>query len=347
MAAEPIDPRRLERLVQSFDDLRILVVGDVILDEYLLGNAERVSPEAPVPVVHIEDETVVLGGAGNVARNLVALGAECRFVTVVGDDEDGRCVVDLLKELGVDASGVVRVAGRPTTRKTRVVARAQQVLRVDRETRVQIPANASREVLERLVPLGRGADAALLQDYGKGLFAPPIARRVVAALRDQGLYIALDPKGELGAFKGVSLVKPNLREAESMTGLRVDGESDLARLGKALRRKLPDSDLVITRGARGVTIFAGDAPPDHVPTPPQAVFDVQGAGDTAMATLVLALRAGGTLRESAVLANAAAGVVLEKVGTATASREELQDRIGATIGALAGADHATTSSGGS
>ena len=320
-----VDPERLEALLASFSRVRLLVVGDVVLDEYLWGDVERVSPEAPVPVVHVSRESTVLGGAGNVARNVVALGGDCIFCAAVGDDRAGELEVELLKDLGVDPRGVVVVPGRPTTRKTRVVARSQQIGRVDRETEEPLARPAMRELLQAAdaaLPIAYGA---VLEDYGKGVLAPNLVRTLMRRLRQAGLFVAADPKMELSPYRGASLLKPNLREAAELTGMRLRGEADVARAAARLRRAIGGGDIVVTRGAEGMTLFSGDGPGVDVPTLGTEVFDVQGAGDTTIAALVLALRAGATLLEAAVLANAAAGVVVRKIGTATATPDEVRE----------------------
>jgi len=314
-------------------------VGDVLLDEYLVGEVERISPEAPVPVVHVTRESVALGGAGNVVRNVVALGARCRLCTALGADADGDVVMSLLEDLGVEVGGVLRVEGRPTSRKSRVVARSQQIVRVDRETLEPLPAAASKRFVHAVAASAEGCDGAILEDYGKGLFTPSTVRRIMTQLRSAKVPVAVDPKGEVALFKGADLLKPNLREAEELAGIRVRDERDLARLAARLRSKIGGGDLAITRGGDGISLFSGSGknPPGiHVPTPKQEVFDVQGAGDTTIAALVLALRAGASLREAAVIANAAAGTVVGKVGTATATPREIKKLLPRAIRAAEG-----------
>lgn len=323
--SEKLDRARIETLLARFDDLHLLVAGDVLLDEYLVGDVDRISPEAPVPVVHIRDETFALGGAGNVVRNVVALGARCTFASVVGQDLEGDTVLELLSALGVSPDSVERVPGRPTSRKSRVVARTQQIVRVDRETHEPIPAAVARKLVARATEASGEVDGAILEDYGKGLFSPATIRKLMQVLGSAGVPVAVDPKGELGAFKGASLLKPNVREAEQLTGIRVREPKDLDRLAARLRSKIGGGAVAITRGGEGMTLFESDGGRIDVATPTREVYDVQGAGDTTIAALVLALRAGATLREAAVVANAAAGAVVGKVGTATASREEIRE----------------------
>lgn len=319
-----VELRRLERLVASFEHLRLLVVGDAMLDEYLWGEVERVSPEAPVPVVHVRRESLALGGAANVVRNAVAMGARCTLCAVAGRDADGDRLVDLLKDLGVEAGGVLRVEGRPTTRKTRVEARAQQVVRLDRETDAPVPAAVARALLRAIDEALPGANGVVLEDYGKGLLTPSLVRAILRRAREADLPVAVDPKGDLAAFRGATLVKPNLREVEQLTGIRINGPDDLARAAARLRRRLGGAALVVTRGADGMSVFEGEGPGMDVPIARSEVFDVQGAGDTAIAALALTTLAGGSLHEAAVVANAAAAVVVGKVGTATATPAEIR-----------------------
>ena len=328
-----LDQRRLERLVASFGRLRLLVVGDVMLDEYLWGDVDRVSPEAPVPVVHVKRESFALGGAGNVVRNVVAMGAECVFCAVIGEDRAGDRVIDLLKDLGVDPSGMVRVGDRPTTRKTRVEARSQQMLRVDRETDEPISSSASRRLLRAVdaaLPVIQGA---ILEDYGKGVLPDRVLRAAMRRLGEAGVPVAVDPKTSVAPYRGAELFKPNLREVAALTGSRIRSERELYRAVARLRRRLGRSDIVVTRGSDGMTLFEDDASPVDVAIARSDVFDVQGAGDTTIAALALTRLAGGTLLEAAVVANAAAGVVVGKVGTATATPEEIAVRLPAAIAA--------------
>jgi D-beta-D-heptose 7-phosphate kinase/D-beta-D-heptose 1-phosphate adenosyltransferase len=324
---------RLEKLLEVFERLRLLVVGDVFLDEYLLGDAHRISPEAPVPVVRVQSESTVVGGAGNVVRNVVALSAGCRFCSVVGDDAAGGRVRTLLQELGVDGTGLVVAEGRPTSRKTRVVARRQQIVRLDRETIDPLP----EPVLRRL---GEAAEAALpavqglvFADYAKGVLSPGLVHRLMGSALTAGVPVYVDPKRELDAYRGATLLKPNVSEAEGLAGFASEGASGLERVARRLQERLAGGDVVITQGGAGMMIFEGTRPAFAVATQTQQVFDVQGAGDTSIAALALSLSAGASLREAAVIANAAAGVVVAKTGTATATREEVRQGLPAALAA--------------
>lgn len=315
---------RLEALLREFSRVRLLVVGDLVLDEYVWGDALRISPEAPVPVVKVSGEGVALGGAANVARNVLALGGSVAFCSVVGDDAAGRRAAELLGAIGVDPKGLVQAEGRPTTRKTRVVARSQQLLRFDREEPTPPPPAVGRRLLAAIDKAVSGVDGVVIEDYGKGVLSRRTATAAMRRFRAAGLPVAVDPKAELAPYKGAALLKPNLREAQALSGIEVRDAADLTRAGQRLRQRIGGGAVVVTRGAAGMTLFEGDGPGVPVPTVVREVFDVQGAGDTSIAALALSLRAGASLREAAVIANAAAGVVVGKVGTATAGADEVR-----------------------
>jgi len=332
---ERLEPGRLEELLESFEGLRLLVVGDLFLDEYLSGDVHRVSPEAPVPVVHVQDESVVLGGAGNVVRNVVALSADCRFCSAVGDDRAGIRVRSLLEQLGVDPGGLVVVKGRPTSRKTRVVARRQQIVRLDRETGEELPEASLEAVAQAAAAALSEVHGLIFEDYAKGLLSPALIRRLMAGARAADVPVFVDPKRELDAYRGAALLKPNVPEAEDLAGVGTRGAPGcgLEEVARRLRERLAGSDIAITRGGAGMIVFEGDGSSVSVPTRTQPVFDVQGAGDTSIAALALARCAGASLLEAAVIANAAAGVVVGKSGTATATREEVREGLPAAISA--------------
>lgn len=338
-----LDRRRLQSLIERFSRVRLLVMGDVFLDEYLFGEVERVSPEAPVPVVHVGREASALGGAGNVVRNIVALGGSCVVGSVIGSDGAGRSVVDLLEGLGVDPSGLVEVSGRPTGHKIRVVARSrqvvrfsQQVVRIDRETTEAPPAAAVRRLVGFIEEVLPDVDGVLLEDYGKGLLTRGLLTAAMRRFREAEVPVAVDPKTSHTLHKGIDLLKPNLPEAEDLAGIKIRDRADLDRAAARLRRRIGGGRLVVTRGPEGMSLFEGKEPGMDVHTAAREVFDVQGAGDTTFAALALALHAGGSLLEAAVIANAAAGVVVGKSGTATASPAEVRRLLPAAIEAARG-----------
>ena len=324
---------RLEGILERMKDVRLLVVGDIVLDEYVVGEVDRVSPEAPVPVVHFREEIAVLGGAANVARNVVALGGQADVCSVVGDDAAGERITSLLQEQGIDASYLTVATGRPTTRKTRIVARSQQIVRLDRESLDPPPPAVGRRLaasVERAIPNVAGV---VFEDYGKGVLSKQLAAGLMRRFRSAGLPAVVDPKASVTPYRGAAVLKPNLREAARLSGLAIRRPEDLARAAARLRRKLGGGDVVVTKGSQGMTVFEGDGPGLDVPTLAREVFDVQGAGDTAAAALALALRAGAGLVEAAMIANVASGVVVGKVGTATASAREVREMLPQAIAA--------------
>lgn len=331
-----IERGRLEKILDRIAGVRLLVVGDVVLDEYVRGDVDRVSPEAPVPVVHVRDEAVALGGAANVARNAVALGGGAAICSVVGDDADGARIAGLLEELGVDSGHLVVAPGRPTSRKTRVVARSQQVVRLDRESLEPPPPVVMRRLVAAIEAAMPAADGVIIEDYGKGLLGRRMAASLMRRFQGAKLPVIVDPKTTVSPYRGAALIKPNLREAEAISGVEIRSAGDLARAVARLRRQVGGCDVVVTKGADGMTLFEGGDGGVDVPTVAREVFDVQGAGDTTVAALALSLRAGARLFEAAVIANAAAGVVVGKTGTATATVEEVRELLPRAIAAARG-----------
>lgn len=326
---------KLERLLARFAERHVLVLGDLMLDEYLWGAVSRISPEAPVPVVAVRSESLRLGGAGNVAANLRALGARVSVVGCVGDDVAGERLVHELEAQGIKADGVGVVRGRPTTVKSRVVAGSQHVVRFDREVVSNLPPAVVRQLAAATAARLREADALLVSDYAKGVIGPGLLQRVLPPARRQGLPIVADPKvPHLALFRRVTLVTPNHHEAAQATGRPLSTEADLVAIGAILQKRLGGSALLITRGEQGMTLFEPDGTVTHIPAVAQEVYDVTGAGDTVAATLTLALAAGASFRVAAVLANHAAGCVVGKVGTATVSRSELVRAAGGSVPGL-------------
>jgi len=325
---------RLLAVLDRFDQQRLVVIGDVILDEYLSGSAHRLSPEAPVPIVQVDSEDIVLGGSGNVAMNVVAMGAQCDWVGVIGNDDAGRRVQALTQKGGLDARGLVLDAAKPTTHKTRIQVHSQQMVRFDRESTEPLSAATADRVLDAVSLVLDRADGALLVDYSKGLFSEDLARRCVEMLQERALPLAADPKESLELFRGAHLIKPNLAEAEALTGIRVGDPPELAPVLAALAKKMPGVDFVVTHGRFGMVVQEVGRPAHKVRTWPKDVFDVQGAGDTTLASLWLARLSGATLEEAAIIANAAAGVVVEKVGTAVVSQEEIRSRLPRAVAAF-------------
>lgn len=305
---------------------RVAVVGDVILDQFIYGVVERISPEAPVPVVEVLDEDVFrLGGAANVVHNLRALGAEADLVGLVGTDAAGKRIRDEIAALGVPEEGLVDVAGRPTAVKTRVIAQHQQVVRFDREGRAPLPTEARAQIEERLRGLLPEVGAVVVSDYGKGLVSRRLVEILLAGARESGTFVAVDPKPVNAAcYWGVDAVTPNTKETETMTGLPARTDIEAVGAGESLLEQLETRAVLLTRGERGMTLVRRGEPAVHIPTRARDVYDVTGAGDTTISVLTLARAAGADLAEAACLANLAAGIVVGKLGTAVVTLEELR-----------------------
>ena len=314
---------RATALAENFSGKRIVVLGDVMLDEFIWGRVRRISPEAPVPVVEVDRQSLAIGGAGNVASNLMTLGASPTPIGVVGNDADAERLRSAFRDLGVSVDGLVVDAGRPTTSKTRVIAHSQQVVRADRESRTPINVEIEERLLEIFRDQVDGADAVVVSDYGKGLLTPSFLAGALTTAREQGLTVCLDPKmRNFVHYQPVTVITPNNQEAAEAAGIPIEDERSLIEAGRKLLTSIDCRALLITRGEEGMTLFTEDGV-SHIPTVAREVYDVTGAGDTVVATLALAIASGATLEEAAVLANHAAGVVVGKVGTASVTREEL------------------------
>jgi len=312
-------------LIDRLPAQRVLVVGDVMLDQNLWGRVRRISPEAPVPVVELERESAEPGGAANNAANAAAAGAGVLLAGVVGDDAEGARLRALLATRGVDASGLVTEAGRPTTTKTRVVAHSQQVVRVDRERTDGIAPASEAALLQWVSAHLPGVGACIISDYAKGVVTASLAQGVIAAARAAGVPVVVDPKGTAySRYRGAAVVTPNLHEAELASRRAARSDAELAEVAAQLSADLDGAALLVTRGSAGMSLFVPGAEPEHVRAAAHQVFDVTGAGDTAITFLALALAAGAPLATAMRLANLAAGVVVGKVGTATVTLDELR-----------------------
>jgi len=319
---------KLTAALPRFERARVLVVGDLMLDEYIWGAVSRISPEAPVPVVQVRSESVRLGGAANVAANVRALGAQVSLVGVVGNDVAGERLVHELERIGIKGDTVLVDRGRATTIKTRVVAGSQHVVRFDREAVADLPASGVRALSGRLRDLLPEADALIISDYGKGVITGPLVRALLPLARRHRVRVVVDPKLALFRFyRRVAVITPNTHEAAAAAARPIRSEDELVAVGKMLRARLDADNLLMTRGEQGMSLFERDGSVTHIPAVAKEVYDVTGAGDTVVATVALGLAARLPVRQVAMLANQAAGVVVGKVGTATVSREELAQAI--------------------
>ncbi len=319
-----MNPQRMAQIFKELGSVRALVVGDLMIDEYLWGRTERISPEAPVQVVDVLREDLRLGGAGNVIHNLVALGVQVEVASVLGDDEDGRRIAEILREKSVGSEGLVLAADRTTTRKTRILASNQQMMRIDRESRQFISSEQEDLLAAHIRTALPDCQIVLLSDYNKGVLGSGLLAKIIAAGREMGVPVVVDPKGsDFSKYRGATLLTPNRKEAQGATGMAITDDATLRLAGRKLREELDLDALVLTRSEEGMTLFFRDGREQHLPTEAREVFDVSGAGDTVLAFLGVGLASGLTLEEAARLANLAAGVVVGKVGTSTVSSEEL------------------------
>jgi D-beta-D-heptose 7-phosphate kinase/D-beta-D-heptose 1-phosphate adenosyltransferase len=326
-----MNAKRLRHILADFPRQRILVVGDVMLDRFLWGKVSRISPEAPVPVVDINRESLFPGGAANVARNLRALGSSVSILGVLGDDDTGENLRELLDQQGVNTDGLIVDPNRPTTLKTRIVAHGQQVVRFDREKCVDLPLQIERKVLEHFESRLENVSAVIFEDYAKGLLSQRLLNAMQRLARHTRKVTAADPNSRSRIrYSGLTAVTPNRSEAFAAAGLPptepaedVLRDEALLRVGQTLLRMWKPRNLLVTLGEDGMCLFRPDKKPHHIPTVAQEVFDVSGAGDTVIATLVLALAAKADAVDAAEISNHAAGVVVGKVGTATCSPDEL------------------------
>lgn len=313
-----------EKILNKFPKVKILVVGDIMMDRFIWGKVSRISPEAPVPVVAVEKETFLLGGAANVVNNIHSLGGKVSLCGVVGDDEMGEKIIKELAEMGIGMHGIFVEQGRQTTTKTRIIAHQQQVVRIDREATDHLKVPTLRNLSEFLKKNMEGFNGVILSDYGKGLLTKELIRATIRRAREMKKFIMVDPKlKNFSHYKGATVITPNAAEASAASGILINDLSSLKRAGRMLLKKLGCDVLVITRGEEGIAIFEPHQEPFLVSTVAKEVYDVTGAGDTVIGTMALALGAGARVIEAAKLANYAAGIVVGKIGTATVSWAEL------------------------
>ncbi len=311
----------------QFRRARILVVGDLMLDEFIWGKVSRISPEAPVPVVWVQSESVMPGGAANVANNISALGGQVSAGGVVGDDRWGTELLHALTERGVDTSGILRTA-RPTTVKTRVIAHHQQVVRVDREQPERLPADRVGRLIDVVRKRLDKVDAVIIEDYGKGVVTRELLATIIPAARAKRKLVTVDPKQEhFDLYRRVTALTPNRAEAGEAVGRELRSDRDVQRAGEEILQRLKCDGVLITLGEDGMCLFEHTGRRTQIPTVAQEVFDVAGAGDTVIATFTLALASGASMEQAARIANYAAGIVVGKLGVAIATLQELQARL--------------------
>jgi D-beta-D-heptose 7-phosphate kinase/D-beta-D-heptose 1-phosphate adenosyltransferase len=315
-----------DSLINSFKGKKILIVGDLILDRFIYGKVNRISPEAPVPVVEVTGESFLLGGAANVANNVLALGGIPSLAGIIGHDRAGEVLIELIKGKNINTEGIV-VDSRHTTVKTRIIAHNQQVVRFDKEERKRLEGKNLLNLKKYIADAIKGHDAIIISDYKKGVITASLIKDIVKNAKKNDVFVAVDPKvGHFHLYKEVSLVTPNIAEASHGAGIEIKDEKSLLKAGKILMKRLLCKAVLITRSEEGMSLFEKDRSAYkivHIPTVAKKVYDVTGAGDTVIATITLAHAAGASLKEAAIIANHAAGIVVGELGTAVVGPERL------------------------
>jgi len=324
-SAPPKASASYNAVIARFRGVTVQVVGDLMLDEFIWGRVERISPEAPVPVVEVKSESIRLGGAANVAHNVIALGGKASVCGVVGDDRAGHLVLEGLRQVGVRTNGLIRARNESTTRKTRIIAHQQQVVRLDREDAARWHGRAAARARGFLLANLWRSDVIVVSDYAKGVITPPLLAALAAARQRRPFRLVIDPKrANFPYYRRPSLITPNRDEAGQAAGFDIRDDATLERAGAELLRRWEAEAVLITRGEHGMSLFRPGLPSRHFPTVARHVYDVTGAGDTVVATCALALGAGASLEAAAVLSNHAAGIVVGEIGPAAVTATQLR-----------------------
>ncbi len=315
----------LKRCVDRFSDARVIVVGDIIMDEYIWGDVSRISPEAPVPVVDIKEETKMLGGAANVLSNIASLGGNPILCGVIGGDQTGQEIVEWVKRQGLRTDGIITESRRPTSVKTRVVAHNQQVVRFDRESRKKLGVESVEKILDFIQQMQDSYDAIVVADYGKGVISAELMEGLRGLVLQSRAILAVDPKiGNFESYRYVDVITPNHHEAGAFCRMEIVDRESLVRAGKQMLSELNCRYVLITQGKDGMSLFENSGEISHIPTVARKVYDVTGAGDTVISTFCLGLASGLDPKSAALISNFAAGIVVGEVGTSTVKAEELK-----------------------
>ncbi|HED07585.1 MAG TPA: D-glycero-beta-D-manno-heptose-7-phosphate kinase [Ignavibacteria bacterium] len=319
-----IEKNRLKELKANFNNKRIAVIGDMMLDSYFWGDVKRISPEAPVPVLEVGNEFYRFGGAANVALNIQKLNGIPLPIGVIGYDNHGTVFSSLLNEAGITNGGIIVEDGRPTTTKTRVIAGNQHVVRIDKESKVYLNEEVEGKIYNLFESKLNEIDAVILQDYNKGVLTPNLINKIIALANKHNILITVDPKfNNFFNYKDVTVFKPNKKEAEDVLGMKIKSDEDISNVGKELLSKLNAENILLTLGEEGIAIFQKDKDEKRMPTKARKVADVSGAGDTVISTLTISLAAGADILEASYLANYAGGLVCEEVGIVPIEMEHL------------------------
>jgi len=320
-------------MIDAFPRARIGVLGDLMVDRFIYGSAQRLSPEAPVPVVRIRERTIQPGGAANVGSNVLSLGGQLRLFGVLGDDEDGHTISAMLSGTGADVSGVLHLPHRPSTVKTRVIAQSQQVLRYDEEETGELSVEEAEQIAQHVAAALPKLDALIASDYAKGVISPGLAQYVLAQCKAQGVLTFADPKpANIESFTGMDVIKPNYSEALRLAGREREATPDeMGDVCREILKRTEARNVVVTAGSRGMYVLA-DGDFEHIPGLKRDVYDVAGAGDTTLAAMALALAVGASLIDAARLGNVAGSIAVSKLGTAAVTAEELRKEVAAVYG---------------
>ena len=317
----------LKKIIPKLKGKKILVFGDLMLDEHIWSKVDRISPEAPVPIADVKRINHVPGGCGNVAVNISTLGGTPYLVGIIGRDSSGDKLLKSLAKAKVSDQHLIKDPERPTILKSRIIAGSQHVVRVDREDRTELSPKLMQKVLQRIENIISQVDAVVISDYGKGMISNITAKAIISLSKKNKKFVAVDPKGiHYSKYAGASILTPNLAEASGASGIKITDDKSLIRTGKLLLKQTKADYLLITRGKDGMSLFS-EKETTHIPVIPREVFDITGAGDTVVATLSLAVAAGARIKNAAILANTAASVVVGKIGTAPCFREELEEAL--------------------
>lgn len=320
--------KKLKAIVEKFKDKKILVIGDLMLDEHIWSKVGRISPEAPVPVAEVTKITHVPGGCGNVAANIAAMGGTPILVGLIGKDSSGEKLKSALKKANISTKYILQTAERPTILKSRVIAASQHVVRVDREKKEHISQNLYKRILLSIKKIVPRVDGIILSDYKKGILTPKVCREIISQAIKYKVPVSVDPKGkDYSRYKSVTIITPNVKEAQEASGIKIENENDLAKAGKVLLRKTNTKHILITRGKDGMSLFSRNGNHLHIPAVPREVFDITGAGDTVISALTISLACKAQIKDVVYLANLAAAISVGKIGTQAVSKEEIIDAL--------------------
>ena len=328
MVQKIVSTKRALEIIDEFSRSKVVVVGDLMVDQFIWGKVSRISPEAPVPVVEVTSENFLLGGSANVLNNISSVGGKVHVTGIIGPDDMGRLLIRKFREMNIDTNGIIVEHDRPTTVKTRIIAHSQQVVRFDRENKQSVSLDSVEKMVEYVETIRDDLGAIVISDYSKGIISERLLKGVSEVVSGRDVVVCIDPKqNDFSLYQDFDVITPNHYEAGRALGMEITSEDDLIKNGETLLERFGFKAVLITRGEEGMSLFENGGSITHIPAVAREVFDVTGAGDTVIGILALCMAAGATFKEAAVLANHAAGIVVGKVGTATVSQEELREML--------------------